>query len=459
MSETNKNFGSFRDPSGFVFESGESVFRTINESYRVHYEKWISSGLAKNLVEKGWIPPFHEEETPLAQSWKTLCVERIPFISYPYEWSFKQLKEAAILTLRLHLESLRSGMILKDASAYNVQFFKGKPVFIDLLSFETYKEGMPWIAYRQYISHFLGPLLLMSRNDSRQLLQMRNFLDGLPVDYISNSLPWKTWFSPSILLNIHWHAKLLKKHADTKSEHEKAVRPISLSAHINMIEGLLDLTRNIKDSVRETEWGDYYNDTNYDDASFKRKGELIHQICSEIQPKIICDLGANLGEFSRIFAKHAEVVLSPDIDPVAVNKNYTLVRKNKETNIYPLVQDLCNPSPAIGWMNEERKSFIERAKCDLAAGLALIHHLCIGNNLPLDYVARFFYALAPNVIVEFVPREDSQVKRLLSSREDIFPDYHLEGCIESFAKYYGQWEQFPIEGTTRTILFFSKRLD
>jgi ribosomal protein L11 methylase PrmA len=230
---------------------------------------------------------------------------------------------------------------------------------------------------------------------------------------------------------------------------------MSLKSLQNMTEGLFALVSGIKNPTVSTEWGDYYNDTNYDDAAFREKGKLIENITEKFKPRKTVDLGANLGEFSRIFAKHSDIVLSPDIDPVAVNKNYLLVTKNKEQNIYPMVQDLTNPSPGIGWMNEERASFMDRAKCDLAAGLALIHHLCIGNNLPLDKVAAMFRTLSDKAIVEFVPKEDSQVQRLLSSREDIFPDYDLEHSIEAFRKYYSGCEKIPIAGTCRTLLVFS----
>jgi hypothetical protein len=297
----------------------------------------------------------------------------------------------------------------------------------------------------------------MAKNDLRHGIQLRNFLDGFPVDYIAHNLPWRSRLSPSVFVNIYLHAKLLKQYESTKEQKDKSVKRVSLKAMNNMIEGLFAMTQAVKNPSVATEWGDYYNDTNYDDASFREKGTLIEKICKETNPKFVCDLGANLGEFSRIFAKNAGIVISPDIDPVAVNKNYILVRKNKETNIYPVVQDLCNPSPGIGWMNTERSAFFDRAKCDLAAGLALIHHLCIGNNLPLEHVARMFRSLSQKVIVEFVPKEDSQVKRLLSSREDIFPQYDLEHCREAFNRHFERCDSFPIAGTCRTLLFFQVR--
>ena len=454
-----RNKGSFRDPSGYVFEKEGRIFRTVGSTYKEHFEALVQSGLYQRLAESGSLMPFKESEHSIPGAWKTLEVEKLPIISYPYEWSFQQLKDAALLTLRVQKAALDHGMILKDASAYNVQFFKGKPIFIDLLSFEKYEDGTPWNAYRQYISHFYAPLLLMSKVDIRYGNLLRNFLDGFPIDFASQSLPWRTRLSPTIQLHVHMHAKMIKKHESTRGRAEKVEvrnKRFSLDSHKTMAVGLFDATMGIKNPCQTTEWGDYYNDTNYDDAGFQEKKKIIEDICIRVAPQVACDFGANLGEFSRVLAKHAKIVLSPDIDPVAVERNYLLVKKNKEENIYPILQDLCNPSPGIGWRNSERDSFIDRAKCDLAAGLALIHHLCIGNNLPLGFVAELFASVAKNVILEFVPKGDSQVQRLLSSREDIFSEYDLEHCVQAFSRHFRSCERFPITGSSRTVLFFSE---
>ncbi|MCL2004853.1 MAG: hypothetical protein FWG73_01700 [Planctomycetaceae bacterium] len=455
-----RNTGSFRDPSGTVYHQDDRIFRTVNASYKEHFEAFIKTGLYDRLVKAECILPFKETDMPCEEAWKVLEIEKLPIITYPYEWSFQQLKDAALLTLRIQKAALEHGMILKDASAYNIQFYKGKPVFIDLLSFEKYKEGTPWIAYRQYISHFYAPLLLMAKVDLCSGSLLRNFLDGFPLDFVSKSLPLRTRLSPMIQLHIHMHAKMIKKYENTKGRAEKVEirsKRFSAASHQTMAEGLFDATASIKRPGQTTEWGDYYNDLNYDDSGFQEKKRIVEEICIRVAPQVACDFGANLGEFSRVLAKHAKTVLAPDIDPVAVERNYLLTKKNKEENIYPIVQDLCNPSPGIGWRNQERDSFFDRAKCDLAMGLALIHHLCIGNNLPLDFVADLFASVSGNVILEFVPKEDSQVQRLLSAREDIFPDYDLAHCIEAFSRHFQSCEQFPISGSTRTILFFCRR--
>lgn len=466
-----QNFGSFRDPAGYVFEFSDKIYRTVNLNGQADYELFVQSGLAAGLQEKRWLIPFHElsEEaaqelqrsdsftgSPFrsAQMWKMLEVEKVPFLSYPYEWCFHQIQDSAILTLKIQLAALQHGMTLKDASAYNIQMFRGRPIFIDILSFEKYEEGTPWKAYHQFVMHFLGPLMLMSQRDLRYSVLYRDWIDGMPVDFVSSNLPWKSRFSPFAQIHIHYHAKLLRKYESTRGKQSKKVGKISKKSLETLISGLLEFVQNLRIPQAITEWGDYYNDTNYTDEAFRTKGEMVRSLCESLRPRSVCDLGANCGEFSRVLPSDIPLIISADIDPVAVDKNYRQVRQQKERNIYPILQDLCNPSPGIGWMNRERSSFAERAKCDLVLALALIHHLCIGNNLPLDYVASFLRSLAPNAIVEFVPKEDSQTQRLLSSREDIFPEYHLEKCLSVFGNFFSSAEQHPIPGTKRTILLF-----
>lgn len=453
--------GSFRDPSGYVYVGEDGgVYRTVNEVYRNHFEKFVQSGLCDRLLKKSLIVSFEETPEAINGAWKTLCAEKIPFISYPYEWSFSQLKDAALTTLDIQLESLKCGMSLKDASAYNIQFLRGLPVFIDLLSFETYREGMTWSAYRQFIMHFYGPLALMAGRDLRDGLLMRNFMDGIPLDYISSALNKTTWLNPSKLIHIHLHSMLQQKYADTKAADQVATRK-KIRAASMPFDSLVRLVRSLKDSVealqlpaKKTEWGDYYNDTNYTEKGFSYKKEIVGQLAQRVMPKRACDLGANDGEFSRVLAKHAGLVISSDYDPIAVEKNYSRIKKDQSSPIFPVLLDLCNPSPGLGWANQERDSFVERAQCDLVMGLALIHHLCISNNLPLSYVAEFFRSIAPVAIVEFVPKEDGQVQRLLQARDDIFPNYSLDACINAFLEFYPSVEKFEIPESRRTMLFF-----
>lgn len=459
-----QNFGSFRDPAGLVFEKDGAIYRTVNQAGREDYELFVTSGLAETLQKNGWLIPFREiSASPFdgkpaeGNVWKFLEVDRVPFISYPYEWCFSQLRDSAILTLKIQQAALEHGMTLKDASAYNVQMYRSRPIFIDVLSFEKYEDGRPWTAYRQFCMHFLGPLLLMSRKDLRFSALFRDWIEGFPLDFVSKNLPWRSRFSPSCQIHIHAHARMLRKYESTRDQSlNKSTGNISLDQLKLMIRNLLEMVQSISAPYQATEWGDYYNDTNYTQGAFGVKHKLVSELCERLQPKKLVDLGANCGEFSRGLPGCIETLISADIDPVAVDKNYVQVRKAREKNLYPVLQDLTNPSPGIGFLNQERKSFMERARCDVSLSLALIHHLCIGNNLPFDYVAKMLSALGDRAILEFVPKQDSQVQRLLSAREDIFPEYDLDHCIAAFRTYFPGVETFPVTGSDRTLILFSK---
>jgi hypothetical protein len=455
--------GSFRDPSGFVFEKENCFFRAINQSYQYEFENFISSGLCEKLRHQQLLIPFYDESGNHYTAWKTIRLEKIPFISYPYEWAFEQLKDAAITTLHIQLEALDHGMSLKDASAYNIQFWRGKPTLIDHLSFELAEHGKPWSAYRQFVMHFLGPLALMAKSDTRHALHLRNFIDGLPLDYISHALPLTSWLNPSFFIHIHLHAKFQKNFSNTKSSSHRHGKSrlnragISSKTLKNLAYSLLAAVEKLRlPSYLDTEWGNYYEETNYTQKSFSFKKDVVNQVCERYHPRRVCDLGANDGKFSRIAAENSELVISADVDPVAVNKNYQNARNNDLIQLLPVLQDLCNPSPALGWANEERSSFLDRAHSDFVMGLALVHHLCIGNNLPLTHVARLFYSIAPVALIEFVPKEDSQVQRLLASREDIFTEYTIDNCIRAFRAHYRSVERIEIPDSCRTLLLFNK---
>lgn len=445
---SSRSTASFRDPSGFVYFQDGEPYRQVNPIYSDNY-KQLNSGLLKELWGEGLLIP-HQEISSAADGSVVIKPEKINFISYPYEWCFGQLKAAALLTLDIAIRAVAHNMILKDATAYNVQFIAGRPVFIDTLSFEKYVEGSPWPAYRQFCQHFLAPLLLF-RKDPRLSQLSRNFIDGIPLDLASGLLPFSSRFSLSTQMHVHLHARAQKKYSVS------AAAPNVKSVRINR-NGLLGLLHNLKSFVGslswdlpDTEWGDYYSDTNYSDTSFQYKKTIVEAFLREIPDRqLAADVGGNTGVFSRVIAEHSGYVISADIDPVAVEKNYqqTLVDKK---NILPLIIDLTNPSPAIGWNNSERDSFLKRHKPGFVMALALIHHLAISNNLPLADIAACFSGVSPYLIIEFVPKEDSQVQKLLKTRVDIFPDYNVRGFEEAFGRYYQIVSKRIIPGSERVL--------
>lgn len=450
---------SFRDPSGFLCHRDGFIYRQVNNIYKENYDHLIGSGLYKALVEAELLVSHEETDIKYAESnkaYKIIKPELIPFISYPYEWCFSQLKDAAITTLKVQKRALDFGMSLKDCSAYNIQFRRGKPILIDTLSFEKYREGEPWVAYRQFCQHFLAPLALMSYRDIRLNQLLRIYIDGVPLDLANSLLPFRTRFKFLLLSHIHLHARSQKYFADKIVIIDN--RKMSLVSFLALIDSLESVIKNLKWQAQGTEWADYYKDINYSSDAFQHKNQIIAEFLDKIKPKVIWDFGGNVGVFSRIASDKGIQTISFDIDPAAVEKNYlTCVRKG-ETNLLPLVLDLTNPSPGIGWENQERMSWIERGPADTIFALALIHHFAISNNLPLDKIADFFNRICyRSLIIEFVPKSDSQVQRLLLTREDIFPDYTQQVFESKFRKYFKIQNSVKIRDSERILYLMEKR--
>jgi hypothetical protein len=437
MTNRNPNNGqlsaSFRDPSGFLFSRDGILYRQVNQVYAAEYARLMDSGLYAKLVKSGLLIPHIESNQIPAEkgsAFKIIQPERVSFISYPYEWSFGQLKDAALATLGIHKRALKLGMSLKDASAYNIQFVRGKATLIDTLSFEAYKEGQPWVAYRQFCQHFLAPLALMALRDVRLSQLSRIYIDGIPLDLASTLLPWHTRFNFGLLTHIHIHARAQRRFAGRAV---KAGRVgMNMQAMIGLVESLENTIKKLAWKPAGTEWGDYYECTNYSEAAFEHKKQLVRKWTEERKPALVWDLGGNTGVFSRESSASADQVISFDIDPAAVEQNYRQMKSKKEENLLPLLLDLTNPSPGLGWANRERAAFGQRGPADLVLALAVIHHLSISNNVPLPALADFLADAGHWLVIEFVPKSDSQVQRLLASREDIFPNYTLEGFESAF---------------------------
>ncbi len=448
---TNNILGSsFRDPDGFVFSKDGKIFRQINPSYKENYEFLVSSKLLQTLTDKALLVSHQEVGAGENGAYKIIEPQKIPHISYPYEWSFSQLKDAALLTLRIQRLALKHGMSLKDASAYNIQFYKGKPIFIDTLSFEKYKEGSPWVAYKQFCQHFLAPLLLMKHTNISLNQLLKVYLDGVPLDLANSMLPLKSKFCLGIFLHIFLHSKAQKKF-ESKDVSFAKVSKIAKEKLFDIIENLESLIQKTNFPKTGTEWGEYYTFTNYSDAAFDKKKQIIDKFLDKVNPQSLWDLGANNGLFSRIASNRGINTVAFDIDPIAIEKNYLHIKQSGETNILPILSDLTNPAPAIGWANAERMSFAERSPVDVIMALALIHHICISNNVPFSKVASYFSKMAKYVIIEFVPKSDSQVVKLLASREDVFVNYNQKSFEADFGVYFEIMEAVHIEGSERTL--------
>jgi hypothetical protein len=426
--------GSFRDPRGYVFRRNGALYRHVAPSAAEDFDRFESSGLRAALHDAGLLIR-HEEDAALATergAARVLRPELVPFVSYPYEWSFSELRDAALLTLRVQSAAMDHRMSLRDASAYNVQLHHGRPILIDTLSFERLVEGRPWVAYRQFCQHFLAPLALMSYRDARLGLLLREHLDGVPLDLAASLLPRRARARPPLMLHLFLHAKSQRRHAAAgaagASRGEGGGRGFGAQA----FRGLLDSLRKGVEGLGEPEsvgaWADYESDAaHYPDGARRRKEDVVASWIERTSPTSVWDLGANVGRFSRMASTRGIHTVAFDLDAAAVDANYRTARAERDEHLLPLVMDLTNPSPGLGWDHRERTSLAERGPADLALALALIHHLAIADNLPLPMVAGTFARLARRAVVEFVPKDDEKVRTLLATREDVFPGYTVEG--------------------------------
>jgi len=457
-----KQPASFRDPSGFVFEQNGILYRQVNQVYREHYDHLINSGLYDVLIQRGLMVPHQEINNVkgLNDAYKILEPSHINFISYPYEWSFSQLKDAALLTLEIQRIALNHHMTLKDASAYNVQFFFSRPIFIDTLSFEKYQEGQPWAAYRQFCQHFLAPLSLMAQKNISLNKLLAVHIDGIPLDLTSSLLPRSTWFNVGLALHVHIHAKTQKAFSSTDHMNNDKTRrqmPVSKNGLIGILDGLQKTITKLKWKTTGTEWGEYYGVTNYSESAFQHKKNIVEKYIEIATPRNVWDLGGNVGVFSRIASNMNIPTVSFDIDPLAVEINYREVLEKKEKFLLPLLLDLTNPSPGLGWNCSERSSIFQRGPADCILALALIHHLSISNNVPFENLSDFFSKICKSLIVEFIPKDDSQIQRLLRSRKDIFVDYSQKNFEAAFMRHFNIKHAESISGSARRLYLMQKK--
>ncbi len=452
-----EEFSSFRDPSGKIFVRDGVFYRRIFKEYAEHFEKLQESGLYEQLLKSNLIIPHEYVSGNFSQTGEMVIrPEQLEFVSYPYEWSFSQLKQASLTTLEIQTHAIKKGMTLKDASAYNIQFHQGNPVFIDTLSFEILEQNQPWAAYRQFCQHFLAPLALMAKIDIGLVKLLTTNIDGIELSLASKLLPRSTLINFGLLVHIHLHASFQKSHSNDRNAQKSA--NFSKQSFLGLIDSLKTTIKKLNVKKQKTEWDDYYSENNnYSADSMREKEKSVEEFIAGETYKISWDLGANDGRFSRILSKYSKLVCSWDYDYGCLEDNFRKNTKDKLNNILPLHLDLANPSPSIGWANKERPSFCNRGPADLCFALGLVHHIAISNNVPLEKIAEFFSMICGTLIIEFIPKNDSQVIKLLSHREDIFQNYNIDFFEESFKKYFSITRKELIKGTVRTLYRLEKR--
>lgn len=446
---------SFRDPAGFVFRRDGVLYRQVNDRNRANYEALMASGLYDALVDRTLLVPHAEAEVPAAEPAKGSLVirpEMVAAISYPYEWCPGQLRAAGVATLEIQRIAMEHGMTLRDASAYNIQFHHGRPVLIDTLSFEPMVEGLPWVAYSQYCRHFLAPLALMSHVDVRLGQLLRSEIDGVPLDLASKLLPRRTRLQWGLGVHLHAHSSSQQRHAGD-GEGSSPGREVSNRALLGLIDSLMAVTKRLKWQPPASTWRDYYAAAeSYSDESSAHKRDVVADLLKSIQAEMIWDLGANTGQFSRLAAEVTGAqVLAIEMDPSAVEIHWQECQRNGDARVLPLLSDLSNPSPSQGWGHRERDSLESRGPADAILALALVHHLAIGNNVPLPDVLQWLATLGRKVIIEWIPKDDPMVRRLLATREDIFDEYSTEHFEAAAKEVFDIRSRRELDDSLRTI--------
>lgn len=440
-----------------------SIFRAVApvaaNAYEAARDSHVFDDLiaAKRLVDLAEVDP---ERLGSENGTASYLLEhtRLPYISYPYEWSFSLLRDAALFHLDLHLDLLEKGFTLSDASAYNVQFNGPEPIFIDHLSIRPYQDGEFWIGHRQFCEQFLNPLVLRSIFGVPHNAWYRGNLEGIPVADLAKLLKLRHKLSWNVLSHIVLQNRFQQKAQDREDVGEIKHRRLPLAGYKALLQQLRSwIARLVPDKIGRTAWGDYATTNTYSTDEARQKQQFVGDFVKASTPTSVIDLGCNTGEYSKeALDSGAKRVLGFDFDQQALDSAHRRA-KEQSLNFLPLFLDAKNPSPDQGWLQSERTGHTTRAKADAVLALAFEHHLAIAHNVPLDQVVGWITSFAPTGVIEFVPKADQTVQRMLSLRDDIFPDYTEEVFEAALAKYARTERKKVISESGRTLYAFNRK--
>ena len=452
--------GSYRDRDGAVLYRDGRVLRGVGAKALQDWERLAGSRFFRDRMANATIVATERVIDPppeIAAGWAAVLEhQRIPFISYPYEWTFGMLKDAALLHLELMKEALNEGMILKDSSAYNVQWKGATPVFIDIPSFESLLEGQPWIGYRQFCELFLYPLMLQAYKGVEFRSWLRGSIDGIPAEGLRPLMSARDLMRPGVLLHVVAQNALQRRYSKGGAGLRGSLAQAGFRKELILrnVEGLKKIVTGLGPAGATTEWADYDRTHNYDDHDFAAKRAFVGAAAAHRRWRLVWDLGCNTGTFSRIAGEHADYVVSMDGDWMAIESLYRAQQSRPDrTKILPLVVDLSDPSPSQGWRGLERKSLPERGRPELTLCLALIHHVVIGANIPLADFMAWLAGLGTSLVIEFVGRDDEMVRALLRNKDDQYDDYRSEIFEAELKKHFDIRERLPLKGGKREIYF------
>jgi hypothetical protein len=459
MSQLHQDSGSFRDPLSRVFVGNGEVVRAFTAVGAKDIEKvWkkpsIQNALASGeLIESNLVSP---SSVGLNDPWMTAMTHPlIPFISYPYEWTFSMLKDAAQLQLKLTRETLADGIGLKDATPYNVQFIGSRPQFIDAGSFEKRRKGDPWYGYRQFCEMYLYPLMMQGYLGVGFQQFLRGSVNGISPDTMRKLLPASIRRPrKGRLTHVVLHAAAQNRFADSdnnmKSDAAKAgMNAQVLDATLRKLQGIV---KKISLGDKKSTWSEYSERGHYIESSLDEKQKFVRDAVASAPRKQVWDIGCNDGVFSRIAAAHSDYVVAMDADPLVVDRLYNTLKAEKNEQILPLYVDLTDSGGGVGWRGQERPGVFDRGRPDIVMALAVIHHMAITFHVPLASQLDMFRDLTPELIIEMPHADDPMVRKLLTNKRDgIHDDFTLEEFERLLNERFTVKSKMLLSSGTRTI--------
>ena len=456
--------GSFRDPHTRVFHHDGAIFRCLSARALDDWNRLASSEFYGRLTREGTVIATEQVSDPgalpeLDSRWAgVLKHETVPFISYPYEWPFGMLKDAALLQLDLTLQALDDGMTLKDATPYNVQWFGSKPRFIDLGSFTPYEPGEPWAGYRQFCNQFLYPLFLQAYKGVPFHPWLRGRLEGIEADQCLALFSRRDLFRPGVLTHVYLQAKAQSRYEDSDRDIKKDMRSAGFGAVMikNNIRRLRRVVERLKWNPKKSTWSEYTGEHSYQDEDLRRKSNFVRRVLAPRRWSQVWDIGCNTGTYSRLAAEYAEYVLALDADHLVVDRMYAALKQEGHSTILPLLADVADPSPGLGWRGLERHPLGDRGAPDLILCLALIHHLVIGRNIPVAELIEWLAGFGADLVIEFVGHGDPMVDKLLRNRVGQDIEFSAEAVELELARHFESVTHEVLESGTRTLYHASK---
>jgi hypothetical protein len=459
--------GSFRDPESRIFYSGDSVFRALSQEGLDDFKALQETKLFERfqadgrLVKTELLPSAADAPQDLIVNGcaGVLQHERIPFVSYPYEWTFSMLKDAALLQLDLNLAALEEGMILKDSTPYNVQFRGAKPVFVDVGSFERLRDGEPWVGYRQFCMMYLYPLMLQAAKGIEFHPWLRGSIGGITPAQMRGMVSFRDRFRKGFFLNVFMLSKLEARHADRGKEVKAEVKQAGFKKELIVanVRRMRKLVESLSWDPPKGVWVGYGERNSYSDVDAERKDEFVREVVTAQPWSLTWDIGANNGRYSLIAEEGSDYVLAVDADQGPVELLHRDLHEQGDEKILTLTMNLADPSPSLGWRGLERKDLPSRGKPDLVLALALIHHVTIAANVPVAEFVDWLAGLGTALVVEFPTREDPMVKKLLGpKREGLHPDYERVNFERVLAGAFDVERRERSKSGTR-LLYFARQ--